>query len=301
MASGGAGAATSKMSTPASDSNIRPAKKFEAKSFIEYDFSTMTDTKGGFLSAQDDPNNGALHAGNKDDPEQQKPAHMTMAEWERHQLLKNLRRNKAGPFEPGISALSSKEEAKKCKECSSLELDWQLEENFGCRVCTACREKYPEKYSLLTKTEVKEDYLLTDPECRDRDILRWIEKPNPHKATWNNMQLYLRYQVEEYAFSEQKWGSPEKLDEEFERRQKVSRERKEKKFREKLNELKKKTRVEAYKRARKAGAGGEANFGDRVGREERHVHEWGRLVEDPETGIGKRRCECGMEMEEIEF
>ena len=104
--------------------------------------------------------------------------------------------------------------------------------------------------------------------------------------------------MEEYAFSEEKWGSAEALDEEFARRQREGKERKEKKFKNKLNELKRRTRVDAYKRAR-GGGGGE--FGDTIGNE-RHEHDWGRSVEDPETGLMKKRCEgCGMEVEELEF
>ncbi|KAK3105515.1 DNA repair protein rad14, partial [Teratosphaeriaceae sp. CCFEE 6253] len=104
--------------------------------------------------------------------------------------------------------------------------------------------------------------------------------------------------VEEYAFSAKKWGSSENLDAEFERRQREGKERKEKKFRSKLNELKKRTRVDAYKRAR-GGGGGE--FGDVLG-SGRHEHEWGRSVEDAETGMMKKACvECGMEVEELEF
>ena len=49
-----------------------------------------------------------------------------------------------------------------------------------------------------------------------------------------------------------------------------------------------------------------AQFGDVVGGMERHVHEWGRAIEDPGSGsglgIGTKRCVgCGMEVEELEF
>ena len=119
----------------------------------------MTDTKGGFLTQEDDPHNKALHAPGSS--KEEKPANMTLQEWERQQLLRSLRKTKAGPFEPGISALK-KEESKECVECGSLEIDWTWEEVFGCRVCNTCKEKLPDKYSLLTKTEAREDYLLTD-------------------------------------------------------------------------------------------------------------------------------------------
>ena len=268
----------------------RAARKFQK--FVEYDFSKMTDTKGGFMTQEDDPYNKALHAPDKDE----KPANMSLKEWEQLQLQKSLRDRKAGPYEPGLSVLDA--QTKKCRECGSLEIDWQWDEHLKTQVCNTCKEKLPEKYSLLTKTEAKEDYLLTDPELRDTNLLPHLEKPNPHKSTWNNMMLYLRFQVEEYAFSDQKWGSSEALDEEFERRQRQTKERRDKSFKNKLNELKKRTRVDAYKRAR-SGGGGE--FGDTIGRG-RHEHEWGEAIEDPETGVSRRRClECGMEVEELEF
>ena len=273
------------------DTDIRAARKFQK--YVEYDFSKMTDTKGGFMTQEDDPHNKALHASGDE-----KPANMTLKEWETAQLQKRLRERRIGPYEPGLSVLDSDNMKKKCKDCGSLEIDWQWDELLKVQVCHSCKEKYPEKYSLLTKTEAKEDYLLTDPELKDVTLLPHLEKPNPHKSTWNNMMLYLRCQVEEYAFSAQKWGSAEALDEEFVRRQKETKERKDKKFRSKLNELKKRTRVDAYKRAR-GGGGGE--FGDVIG-SGRHEHEWGDSVEDAKTGMMKKRCvDCGMEVEEMEF
>ncbi|KAL4912795.1 XPA protein C-terminus-domain-containing protein [Aspergillus aurantiobrunneus] len=275
---------------------IKPARNFTK--FVEYDFSKMTDTKGGFLAAEDDPFNKALHV--RDGKEDEKPAGMTQKEWERQQLIKSLRRDRAGPFEPGISVLDEKSEQKVCRECGGLEIDWKWEEELQCRVCHACKEKFPERYSLLTKTEAKEDYLLTDPELRDEELLPHLERPNPHKSTWNNMMLYLRYQVEEYAFSEKKWGSPEALDAEFERRENEKKRRREAKFKTKLDDLKKRTRVEAYRRNRQGAAGG--SFGDEIGKGARHVHHWGRSIQDPGTGIGTKKCvDCGMEVEELEF
>lgn len=137
-------------------------------------------------------------------------------------------------------------------------------------------------------------------ELRDEELLPHLERPNPHKSTWNNMMLYLRYQVEEYAFSDKKWGSPEALDAEFERREGEKKRRREAKFKTKLQDLKKRTRVDAYRRNRMGAAGGA--FGDDLGNGGRHVHQWGRSVENPETGIGVKTCvDCGMEVEELEF
>ena len=271
---------------------IRPARNF-AK-YVEYDFSKMTDTKGGFLTADDDPHNKALRAPD----EEQKPAHMTLKEWERLQLLRSLRQAKAGPFEPAIDT-SKQDKSKICRECSSPEVDWKWLDIFRIAVCNSCKEKLPDKYNLLTKTEAREDYLLTDPELKDEELLPHLERPNPHKASWNNMMLYLRCQVEEYAFRT-KWGSEEKLDAAFERREEEKKRRKQEKFKNKLQELKKRTRVEAYRRNRAGGAGG-GNFGDDIGKGGKHEHTWGRPAENDE-GVGLKTCvECGMEVEELEF
>lgn len=260
----------------------------------------MTDTKGGFLTAEDDPNNRALHAHGQDE----KPAHMTLAEWERHQLLKKLRDQKAGPFEPGLSSLRTQQgKDAGCRECGSLELDWIWVEVFGREygsVCGNCKDKFPDKYSLLTKTEAKEDYLLTDPELRDHELLPHLEKPNPHRANWNNMQLFLRCQVEEYALSERRWGSGQRLDEEWEKRQKDKKRKKDASFKNKLAELKKRTRVDAYKRGRSGVYNGDAQFGDRVG-PEKHEHEFGLPLETAEGATVKKCVECGFEVEELEF
>src|SRR2546430_5740558 len=93
------------------------------------------------------------------------------------------------------------------------------------------------------------------------------------------MMLYLRYQVEEYAFSAAKWGSAEALDAEYERREADRKKRKEDKFRSKLQELKKRTRTESYRRNRKA-SGREGQFGDIIGDISKHTHQWGRTVEN---------------------
>ena len=69
-------------------------------------------------------------------------------------------------------------------------------------------------------------------ELRDSEKLpNWI-KANPHKSTYSNMLLYLRKQVEAFAWS--KWGSPEALDAEFVRRDAAKQVQKDKKFKKKL-------------------------------------------------------------------
>lgn len=323
MSSGGIAGGSNRDARNAGDeAALRPARKFTK--FVDYNMSSMTDTKGGFLSMEDDPHNYALGAQKAGQVDEQRPKGMTIQEWEKQKTLKNLRRLKAGPFEPGISVLDDQKTRKKCRECGSLEVDFVWEEVFHVCVCNKCKDKYPEKYSLLTKTECKEDYLLTDresslfhtcgicdandihvstAELRDPELLPHLNKPNPHKSHWHDMMLFLRFQVEEYAIGT-KWGSAEALDAEYERRETQKKARKEAKFKEKLLDLKRKTRTEAFRR--QAGTLGSKNgapskFGDAVGGGGRHVHEWGRTVENEEGMTVKTCVTCGMEVEELEF
>lgn len=96
------------------------------------------------------------------------------------------------------------------------------------RVCNKCKKGKPERYSLLTKTECKEDYFLTEPELKDVDLLPHLLKPNPHASTYSNMMLFLRFQVEEVAWK--KWGGEEGLDAEFARREEMKKRKREAKF-----------------------------------------------------------------------
>ncbi|KAG5939456.1 hypothetical protein E4U53_007801 [Claviceps sorghi] len=281
------------------DEALRPARKFTK--FVDFNMSAMTDTKGGFLSTEDDPHNYALGAKKPgQDPGDQRPKDMSIREWERMQLIRKLQRQKAGPFEPGLSVLEEESRRKKCRDCGSLEIDFVWDDVFHVSVCNRCKEKYPEKYSLLTKTECKQDYLLTDPELRDAELLPHLSRPNPHKSHWHDMMLFLRFQVEEYALKT-KWGSAEALDEEYEKREAQKKARKEAKFKEKLMDLKRKTRTDAFRRqAGTLGKSGASKFGDSI-RETKHVHQWGRTVENEEGMTVKTCVDCGMEVEELEL
>lgn len=76
--------------------------------------------------------------------------------------------------------------------------------------------------------------LLNQDELRDVSILPHMLRPNPHGGTFSNMMLFLRLQVEAYAFA--KWDGEEGLDQEFERRETEKRERRDKKFQKGLRE-----------------------------------------------------------------
>lgn len=91
-----------------------------------------------------------------------KPVNMSLEDWAKHQERVRLREQQKGAYEPSISVLDVPDEEKVCFECGSPEIDWQWKEVFRCRVCEACKKKFPDKYSLLTKTDAREDYMLTE-------------------------------------------------------------------------------------------------------------------------------------------
>lgn len=91
--------------------------------------------------------------------------------------------------------------------------------------------------------------------------------------------LYLRYQVEEHAWK--KWGSPEKLDAEWERRTKDKQKQKNKKFEDSLKDLRRKTKGTVWQRRR----------------DEEHIHVYGP-TQVRRGSIGKQTChECGFSIE----
>ncbi|KAI8378210.1 XPA protein C-terminus-domain-containing protein [Choanephora cucurbitarum] len=230
-----------------------PKKARWIKSFYEYDLSTMVDLKGGFI----------LDETTEDKQKEEK------------KKLYNI--------EPYFPSSSDPAENPKCKECQSLDLDPVFFSVFHINLCPTCKDKYPEKYSLITKTEAKEDYLLTDPELKDPELLPHWSKPNPHKSTWNDMMLYVREMVEEYAFK--KWGGAEGLDAEYERRVAQKQEKKEKKFKEKLADLRRRTLTTAKERKRQEGP---------------HKHEFGDVK--GQGGATVQKClTCGLVIESEEF
>lgn len=78
------------------------------------------------------------------------------------------------------------------------------------------------------------DYLLTDPELKDEDLLPHLLRPNPHASTYSNMMLFLRMQVEKVAWD--KWGGEEGLDKEWARREEFKKRKREQKFEQGLRE-----------------------------------------------------------------
>lgn len=114
---------------------------------------------------------------------------------------------------------------------------------------------------------------------RDEEALPHLLKANPHKSTYANMLLYVRYQVEEFAWK--KWGSPEALDAEYERRLSEKKKKKNKKFEESLRELRRKTKESIWQRKK----------------DEEHRHSFGPS-EKSENGVSLQTCHtCGFTLE----
>lgn len=243
---------------PAVKKNKFQPPPIRKQDYIEYDFATMKDTKGGFIY------NG---------PEPGEEDAKTLKDWKKEQQSKEL------PPPMDLSAMP------RCFECDSVDIDKNLFTNFDVRACRKCIKAKPDKYSLLTKTEAKEDYLLTEPEIADKDLLKRIEKPNPHG--YSNMQLFVRFQVEEFAWK--KWGGPEQLDQEWERRELNKAKRKEKKYQDQLREMRKRTRAEEYTRKLRDGK----SLG------EKHEHDWSAPVTIDKNTIKRRCIDCGIETEEV--
>lgn len=168
------------------------------------------------------------------------------------------------------------EDNEMCDECGSIELDTVLKRDFDVRICSACRSRRADDYVLLTKSTAREEFMLTDEELRDTAVLPFVTRPNPHKSTWTDMQLYLRLHVKRFAH--RKWGGPEGLAAEIKRRADTRDKNRERRFAEKLGELRRKTRSTAVARAT---TGLSAS---------RHEHVYG-----PPSSDGRRKCTvCGI-------
>lgn len=260
--------------------SIRPS--IRKQDYIEYDFATMKNLNGGYINPED-------RVGGSDDFDDEfgSKKQKTLDDWKREQQERRMLYENAPPPEH-IS------QAPKCIECNvNIEMDPVLHDVFKLQVCKQCSKDHPEKYSLLTKTECKEDYFLTDPELNDPDLFYKLEKPNPHSGTFARMQLYVRCQIEEFAFK--KWGGKEGLDQEWQRREEGKSSRREKKYQKKIAEMRLKTRAQEYTtklREKKYGM--------------KHVHDFSVVVttgkdEDGHSYTRKKCIDCGLEMEESDL
>lgn len=142
---------------------------------------------------------------------------------------------------------------------------------------------------LIPDINSRQDYLLTDAELRDSELLPHLLKANPHKSTYSNMMLFLRCQVESYAFSTSKWGSEQGLDEEFQRRQDEKSRKRGKKFMEGLKDLRKRTRDSVWQKRK----------------DDEHVHDFVDVEQgeqQEEEGMQRQICKgCGQTIDVVVF
>lgn len=132
-----------------------------------------------------------------------------------------------------------------CIHCKTIEIDFSFFKSFSIPICVSCKQERKEEYMLMTRTEAKDEYLLTESELKDNHLLPFIEKANPKRSKYAKMYLYTRKQLEHVAIL--KWKSLEAIEEEKDKRMDALKEKKKKRFQSKLNELRKKTRMENWK------------------------------------------------------
>nr|SVE87783.1 EOG090X0KP6 [Daphnia similis] len=86
-----------------------------------------------------------------------------------------------------------------CEECEQPLHDSLLYRSFSYPVCDPCKDAHDEKYSLITRTDARQEYLLKDCDLDLREpILRYILRKNPLNPNWGDMKLYLRLQASLY-------------------------------------------------------------------------------------------------------
>eukprot|EP00158_Paraphelidium_tribonemae_P007583 Partr_v1_DN28292_c2_g1_i1_m75973 putative DNA repair protein len=212
-------------------------------SFVDYDLSRITDTKGGFILEKPSSTAGA--------------APFKQENGKRRVVYEHL------------------EGEHRCTDCDAPVINTQYLSVYSVSICNQCINGLPDKYSLLTKTECRSDYLLTDEEL---ESLPYMERTNPLKSTYSRMKLFLRSRVEEFAL--QKWKSWEELDAEFERRCAVKQEAKEKKYKKQVNELRRRTMT--------------ANL-PKVSIQVEHTHTF------VDHGHSQKCSECGLQVDVEEF
>jgi hypothetical protein len=125
----------------------------------------------------------------------------------------------ASDYIPAASSSSSAQEPKsaaqakldalrdlRCCECSALAVNVQFHELFHLDVCNTCIRAFDAKFGLLSKTNAKAEYLLTEA---DLAPLKFIEKKNPRKKSYGTMKLYLKAQLRAAALK--RWKTDDAL------------------------------------------------------------------------------------------
>lgn len=151
-----------------------------------------------------------------------------------------------------------------CKFCSKCPIDQELKNIFGLNVCRSCKKNI----KFITKTTCKENYLLSDYDLKE---FKHLTRPNPHKGTWSNMNLYLEDEIINCAKT--KYENLENIEKIKEKREIDLMERKKKKLRKNIRDYKRKTIL--------------------IKKNIKPKHEHQFVIEN-----GIKKCKCGLEFEE---
>ena len=255
---------------------LLPKSALTKRKYIDVDLTTIKDTKAGFLLAPPSSSSSASASAAKESEQRKRVTYL-------HNQLPHVVN-----IPPSANDDAANNNPSCCRHCGTMTLDVELYTHYRVLVCTDCRQANPEQYTLLTKTEAKEDYLLTDEELRDAEKMPHWDRPNPRKSTYARMKLYLRCQVEEFAYG--KWGGGEGLDREWERRQEEKRNKKERDYRKKMLDLRNRTRTSLWQQ-NGGGDGAKGTKGTAAAAKHQHVF---AEEEDMMTGEQVERCRgCG--------
>ncbi|KXJ28889.1 DNA repair protein complementing XP-A cells homolog [Exaiptasia diaphana] len=134
-----------------------------------------------------------------------------------------------------------------CDECGKEFMDSYLYRIFDAEICDSCRQSDESgKFSLITKTEAKQQFLLKDVDLDRREPpLKFQVKKNPHYSR-GEMKLYLLSQVKERAY--EVWGDEDKLEQAKEDKLEKREIQKQKKFDKKVKELRKAVRTSTWRK-----------------------------------------------------
>jgi DNA-repair protein complementing XP-A cells len=179
-----------------------------------------------------------------------------------------------------------------CQHCQMNFLASYLHKHFDEPICDTCRDKYSMhdedeeindehdiRYSLITRTQAKEKYLLSDYDLDKRQpILKCIEKKNPHNQRWGVMRLYLRCQLQRLSDEIHQGKTDEKL---IEREDKKA-ERKRKQYEKQVEQLRLDVRTSLLTK--------------RVKIVHEHTYDDDKIIYDQQTETYTKTCrECGHE------
>lgn len=132
-----------------------------------------------------------------------------------------------------------------CKSADLSNFDPDLLDTYTFPICVDC--KSDEYTSLITKSEAKSTYLLTDEELNDKQAMPWVTRKNPKQPRWSPMRLYLGWHVEQFAI--RKFGSLDAVLRMHDLNEAQRAERKQKKFTKKLKALRQQVKPKIVKAA----------------------------------------------------